>query len=253
MTSFQDKKVLITGGSRGIGKAIAQAFAQQGAHVAIVYKQNQSAAEQTLSSLNGSHHIKVQSDISQPDQVEQMVAQVTRELGGLDVVVNNAGIGDYHPLEQINYQQWQQAWQQTLSTNLTGPSNLCFCAAKYMMDHGGGSIVNVSSRGAFRGEPDKPAYGASKAAINALTQSLAVKLAPFNISVAAVAPGFVDTELTAHKLKGTEGDAIRSQSPLNRVAKPEEVANAVLFLASDKSRFSSGTIIDVNGASYLRM
>lgn len=253
MTRFNDKTVLVTGGSRGIGKAIAEAFALAGTHVAIVYRQNQSSAERTLSALHGNGHTAIQCDISQPKQVEKMIADVIQQLGKLDIVINNAGIGEYHPIEQTSYEQWQNVWQETLNTNLLGPSNVCYCAARHMMEHGGGSIVNVSSRGAFRGEPDKPAYGASKAAINALTQSLAVKLAPFNISVSAVAPGFVDTELTAHKLAGAEGDAIRSQSPLNRVAKPEEIANAVLFLASEASRFSSGTIIDVNGASYLRM
>jgi 3-oxoacyl-[acyl-carrier protein] reductase len=120
------------------------------------------------------------------------------------------------------------------------------------MQQGGGRIVNISSRGAFRGEPIKPAYGASKAGLNSLSQSLAVALAPHNIFVGAVAPGFVNTELTADRLNGAEGDEIRRQSPFNRVAEPEEVAHAVLFLASAGAEFSTGTIIDVNGASYLR-
>jgi NAD(P)-dependent dehydrogenase (short-subunit alcohol dehydrogenase family) len=121
-----------------------------------------------------------------------------------------------------------------------------------MMAHGGGRIINISSRGAFRGEPGKPAYGASKAGLNSLTQSLAVALAPHQIFVAAVAPGFVNTELAAEVLSGADGDAIRAQSPFNRVAEPQEVAHAVLFLASKGAEFSTGTIIDVNGASYLR-
>ncbi len=121
-----------------------------------------------------------------------------------------------------------------------------------MKDHGGGRIINISSRGAFRGEPTKPAYGASKAGLNSLTQSLAVALAPHKIYVGAVAPGFVDTELAADRLNSPEGEAIRAQSPFNRVATPEEVAHAVYFLASEGAEFSTGTIIDVNGASYLR-
>ena len=120
------------------------------------------------------------------------------------------------------------------------------------MENGGGRIVNVSSRGAFRGEPDKPAYGASKAGLNALGQSLALTLAPHNIFVGTVAQGFVDTELAAEKLSGPGGDEIRAQSPLNRVAQAEEVARAVLFLAEEGTEFMTGTIIDVNGASYLR-
>ena len=117
---------------------------------------------------------------------------------------------------------------------------------------GGGRIVNVSSRGAFRGEPDAPAYGASKAGLNALSQSLAQKLAPHRIFVGVVAPGFVETDMTTTHLAGEGGRAIRAQSPLNRVAKPEEVAHAALFLASEGAEFTTGTIIDVNGASYLR-
>jgi NAD(P)-dependent dehydrogenase (short-subunit alcohol dehydrogenase family) len=121
-----------------------------------------------------------------------------------------------------------------------------------MIEHGGGRIVNVSSRGAFRGEPEGPAYGASKAGLNAFSQSLAQRLAPHGIFVGVVAPGFVDTDLASRVLDGPDGDAVRAQSPLGRVAKPEEVAHAVLFLASEGSEFSTGTIIDVNGASYLR-
>jgi NAD(P)-dependent dehydrogenase (short-subunit alcohol dehydrogenase family) len=117
---------------------------------------------------------------------------------------------------------------------------------------GGGAIVNVSSRGAFRGEPECPAYGASKAGMNALGQSLALALAPRGISVGTVAPGFVQTEMARRVLDGPGGDAVRAQSPFGRVARPEEVAAAVLWLASPEARFSSGTIIDVNGASYLR-
>jgi len=120
------------------------------------------------------------------------------------------------------------------------------------MEHGGGRIVNVSSRGAFRGEPEGPAYGASKAGLNAMSQSLAQRLATHNIFVGVVAPGFVETEMGARVLDGPLGDSVRAQSPLNRVARPEEVAYAVLFLASSGSEFSTGTIIDVNGASYLR-
>jgi NAD(P)-dependent dehydrogenase (short-subunit alcohol dehydrogenase family) len=116
----------------------------------------------------------------------------------------------------------------------------------------GGRIVNVSSRGAFRGEPDHPAYGASKAGLNAMGQSLAQALAPHGISVATVAPGFVETDMAAEFLDGPRGDAIRAQSPWGRVARPEEVAAAVLFLASPEAEFVSGAILDLNGASYLR-
>lgn len=249
---FTGQNVLVTGGTRGIGRAVAMAFAGRGARVAMVYHNNEQAAQTTLSGLPGDGHLLIQGDIADPEFIPGLVAQTVTGLGGLDIVVNNAGIGIYHPLPDSDYDHWQQAWQDTLATNLLGPANLCYCAAHYMKEHGGGRIINVSSRGAFRGEPIKPAYGASKAGLNALIQSLAVALAPFNIGVAAVAPGFVNTDLAAARLASAEGDEIRAQSPFNRVAEPEEVAHAVLFLASPGAEFSTGTIIDVNGASYLR-
>ncbi len=249
---FTNKTVLVTGGSRGIGKAIAIAFANKGARVAILYRANKQAAEAMLAELPGDGHITLQADVADAQQVKIGVDKVVAEFGRLDIVVNNAGIGIYHPLESTDYQDWQSAWQQTLDTNLLGPANVCFCAAKIMMEQGGGRLVNVSSRGAFRGEPTKPAYGASKAGLNSLSQSLAVALAPHNIFVGVVAPGFVNTELTADRLGSPEGEEIKAQSPFNRVAEPEEVAHAVLFLASEGAEFSTGSIIDVNGASYLR-
>jgi NAD(P)-dependent dehydrogenase (short-subunit alcohol dehydrogenase family) len=121
-----------------------------------------------------------------------------------------------------------------------------------MMAAGGGRIVNVSSRGAFRGEPLNPAYGASKAGLNAMGQSLAVALAPYNIVVTGVAPGFVETDMAARHLEGPGGDAIRAQSPFGRVARPAEIADAVVFLASPEAQWASGAILDLNGASYLR-
>jgi NAD(P)-dependent dehydrogenase (short-subunit alcohol dehydrogenase family) len=249
---FSGKFVFVTGGSRGIGRAVATAFAARGARVAINYLSNTDAAEKTLKALEGGPHMLVQGDVSDPDSVRHMIENVTEEFGALDIVVNNAGIYVYHRLEEVVYDDWQQAWHKVLSTNLVGPANVAYCAARYMIEHGGGRIVNVSSRGAFRGEPEGPAYGASKAGLNAMSQSLAQRLAPHGVFVGVVAPGFVDTDLAARVLDGPNGDAIRAQSPIGRVAKPEEVAHAVLFLASEGSEFSTGTIIDVNGASYLR-
>lgn len=243
---------MVTGGSRGIGKAIATAFANKGARVAILYRVNKQAADAALTELGGNGHIALQADVADAEQVQDAVEKVIAEFGSLDIVINNAGIGIYHSVESSYYEDWQSAWRQTLDANLIGPANVCFCAAKFMIANGGGRIVNVSSRGAFRGEPTKPAYGASKAGLNSLSQSLAVALGPHNIFVGAVAPGFVNTELTADRLNSPEGEEIKAQSPFNRVAEPEEVAHAVLFLASEGAEFSTGTIIDVNGASYLR-
>ena len=139
-----------------------------------------------------------------------------------------------------------------LDTNVLGAANASYCAGRAMIAQGGGRIVNVSSRGAFRGEPTGPAYGASKAALNSMSQSLAKHLAPYGISVGVVAPGFVQTDMAREALSGQSGIEIRAQSPFNRVAQPEEVAYAVLFLASEGAEFMTGAIIDVNGASYLR-
>ena len=249
---FTDKRVLVTGGSRGIGRAVANAFASRGARVAIGYRSNTDAAETTLSGLPGGPHIVVQCDVTDPEAVERMVSTAIQSLDGLDIVVNNAGIWVDHPLEELDYDQWQDAWQRVIEANLIGPANVCYCAARHLITHGSGRIVNVSSRGAFRGEPDGPAYGASKAGLNSMSQSLARRLAPHGVFVGVVAPGFVDTDLASRVLDGPLGDEIRSQSPLGRVATPEEVAFAVLFLAADGSEFSTGAIIDVNGASYLR-
>jgi NAD(P)-dependent dehydrogenase (short-subunit alcohol dehydrogenase family) len=249
---FTGKRALVTGGSRGIGRAVAQAFAERGAKVAINYLSNRGAAEETLGEMPGGPHTTLQGDVADPASARRLVAASVEAFGGLDIVVNNAGIWVDHVLENVDYDEWQAAWARVLQANLVGPANVSYCAARHMIEHGGGRIVNVSSRGAFRGEPDGPAYGASKAGLNAMSQSLARRLAPHGIFVGVVAPGFVDTDLASRVLEGPMGDEIRAQSPLGRVARPEEVASAVLFLAAEGSEFSTGAIIDVNGASYLR-
>lgn len=252
MLDFSGKSVLVTGGSRGIGRAIALAFASRGARVGISFLSNADAARRTIEAMTGGPHAAIQADVADPAAAEDLVKSATRGLGGLDVLVNNAGIYKEHRLDRVDYHQWQDAWRETLAVNLVGAANVTYWAARHMIEHGGGRIVNVSSRGAFRGEPDHPAYGASKAGLNAMSQSLAHHLGPHNIFVGVVAPGYVETELIAEELAGPRGDAIRAQSPLGRVARPEEVAQAVLFLAAEGSEFTTGTIIDVNGASYLR-
>ena len=151
-----------------------------------------------------------------------------------------------------SFEQWRRSWERTIFTNLMGPAHLSFQVARHMLNAGGGKIINITSRGAFRGEPNAPAYGASKAGLNAFSQSMAQALAPHNIFIYAVAPGFVETDMAASVLAGPEGDAIRAQSPLNRVARPAEVARVVLFLAGEGTDYLTGCIIDVNGASYLR-
>jgi 3-oxoacyl-[acyl-carrier protein] reductase len=245
--------VLVTGGSRGIGASIARAFAERGDRVAVHYGSARTAAAAVRDSLPGGGHVVVQADMADADAVRDMVDAAADGLGGLDVLVNNAGIYTSHPVLETGYEQWQAAWRDTLGVNLIGAANATWCAVRHMTGRGGGRIVNVGSRGAYRGEPANPAYGASKAGLQAFGQSLAVALAPHGITVASVAPGFVETDMAADVLAGPAGDGIRAQSPFNRVATPQEIAAAVVFLASPAAAWASGAVLDLNGASYLRL
>lgn len=249
---FTGKVVLVTGASRGIGRAIAQRFATHGASLAVHYNRDQGAAEHTRALLSGGPHHVFQADVGKAEDATQLVDAIVREMGRIDVVVNNAAINEWQPILRVEYEQWNDVWQRTLDTNVLGPANVMFHAARHMVKQGGGHIVNISSRGAFRGAPKSPAYASSKAALNAMSQSLAQALAEHNIFVYVVAPGFVETDMSASILASPRGDAIRQQSPLNRVGRPEEVASIVMFLASGEADFATGTIVDVNGASYLR-
>jgi len=250
--NFKEKKVLITGGSRGIGEATARALAQAGAAVAISYRTHEQKTQDVISSLPGKGHRMIQADVSIPDDCRRLVEETVAGFGRLDVLVNNAGVYFEHPIDQIGFEDWQAAWRRILAVNLIGAANLCYHAAQHMIRQRAGRIINVSSRGAFRGEPSSMAYGASKAGLNSLSQSLARALAPYNVFVGVVAPGFVETDMTKEMLKGAAGEAIKQQSPLGRVAKPEEVAYAIMMFAAEGAEFMTGGIIDVNGASYLR-
>ena len=246
------RAVLVTGASRGIGAAVAHAFAAQGDRVAVHWGRSREQAEQVRDALPGAGHVLVQADLADPGQVRDAVDGAAEALGGLDVLVNNAGVFLAHPPLATSYDDWQQAWTRTLQVNLLGAAHATFSAVPHLQRSGGGAVVNVSSRGAFRGEPDCPAYGASKAGLNALGQSLALALGPHGIAVAAVAPGFVETAMARPALAGAAGDAVRAQSPFNRVARAAEIAAAVLYLASPEAEWASGSVLDLNGASYLR-
>ena len=250
MSGVSGRAVLVTGASRGIGAAVAEAFARAGDRIAIHYGQSADRAEAVRAGLAGDGHVVVGADVRDPEAVRAMVDAAADGLGGLDVVVNNAGTYQAHPILDTTYEQWQRVWRDTLDTNLVGPANVAWCAVRHLGP--GGRIINVSSRGAYRGEPRHPGYGASKAGLNALTQSLARALGEHGIAVAGVAPGYIETDMAADALASTEGDAIRAQSPFGRVGRPEEVADAVLWLASPLAEWASGTIIDLNGASHLR-
>jgi len=247
-----DRAVLVTGGSRGIGLAIVRAFADLGDRIAVHHRDSAGRAAEIVAALPGSGHTAVQADLTDPAEARQAVDQAHAALGGLDVLVNNAGVYREHDITRASYEEWQAAWRDTIGLNLTGAANVTWCAVQYMVARGGGRIINVSSRGAFRGEPHHPAYGASKAGLNAFGQSLARALAAHGITVTGVAPGYVATDMITGLLSGPDGDAIRAQSPFGRVAQPTEIAAAVVYLASPEAEWASGAILDLNGASYLR-
>jgi 3-oxoacyl-[acyl-carrier protein] reductase len=243
--------VLVTGASRGIGAAVARAFAQAGDRVAVHYGARREQAEAVAAALPGDGHVVAGADLADPEAVRRMVGEAAAALGRIDVLVNNAGVFEAHPITGTSYEQWQRAWARTLGVNLVGAANVTWCAVRHMGR--GGRVVNVASRGAFRGEPGQPAYGASKAGLVAFGQSLARALGPLGIAVTSVAPGFAETDMAADALAGEQGRERRAESPLGRVARPEEVAAAVLYLASPEAELASGTVLDLNGASYLRM
>ncbi len=246
------RRALVTGGSRGIGAAVCRLLAAAGARVAVHCRADREAARATLAALPGEGHLELAADLADPAACRRLVDEAVAGLGGLDVLVNNAGVYEVQDVPALDYDGWLAHWRRVLDVDLLGAANVLFLAARHMAGHGGGRIVNVGSRGAFRGEPTSPAYGAAKAGLHALGQSLAQAFAPRGVIVTTVAPGFVETDMTTGLLRGEAGEAIRRQSPLNRAAAAEEVAAMVAFLASGRCDYATGCIVDVNGASYLR-
>ncbi|MFE4856369.1 SDR family NAD(P)-dependent oxidoreductase [Streptomyces sp. NPDC056670] len=247
------RRVLVSGASRGLGRAVCRAFAANGDRVAVHYGSREDEARTTLDSLEGKGHGLVGGDLSDPAGAAAVESAAAELLGGIDVLVNNAAVNLRHPLAETSYDEWVDVWRRHVTVNLLGTAHLSYLVGRRVIGQGtAGRIVNIGSRGAFKGEPDHPAYGATKAAVHALGQSLAVSLAPYGIGVASVAPGFFDTERVAPRLSGAEGEAIRAQSPFGRVASAREVASAVLWLASPEAEWASGSVLDLNGASYLR-
>lgn len=263
-----DRGVLVTGASRGVGAATARAFAARGDRVVVHFRGAEDLARQVVADLPGTGHTWLGADLASPGQTRALAEGAAEHLGRLDVLVNNAALfrdpagggsrrGD-HRITDVDYDHWVRAWETTLATNLVGPANLTWCVARHMLEVPApdglptGRIVNVGSRGAFRGEPDVPAYGSSKAGLHAFGQSMAVALAPHGIGVVTLAPGFIGTDMAADVLAGPGGDAVRAQSPYGRVATPEEVAAALVTLAEPGAEWASGAVIDFNGASHLR-
>jgi 3-oxoacyl-[acyl-carrier protein] reductase len=241
-------QVLVTGASGGIGRAIALALAGRGARIAVHYNSDRVAAEETRRALAGAGHMLCGADLGDAAAIEPFWRELVRAFGRVDALVNNAGIYVEHPPVTADYEQWSEILQRTLATNFVGPAQLSFFAARAMAQQGSGRIVNISSRGAFRGEPTAPAYAASKAAINAFGQSFAKAFASKSVLVFTVAPGWVSTERVAgHVLD----PVVLADQPLGRVATPEEVARVVAFCVLEAPVSLTGAVLDVNGASYL--
>ena len=235
---------------------MARSLAEAGQRVAVHAGRDEAAAADVMKSLPGDGHLVVVGDLTRPEVCERVITEVVAGLGDLDVLVNNAGIFEPHPVTGTGYGEWQQVWQRTLELNLVAPANLAWLMVDHLRNRvsgpAGGRLISVGSRGAYRGEQVTSAYAASKAGLHAMTQSLALALAPLGVMAAAVAPGFVNTDMAREILQGPDGDAIRAQSPFGRVAEPSEVAATVAWLATTAPEWVSGTVIDANGASYLR-
>jgi len=242
-------QVLVTGASGGIGRAIALALAERGVRVAVHFNSDRAAAEETRRALPGTGHELFGADVGDAAAVEPFWREVMRVFGGVDALVNNAGIYDTHPPATMDYASWNEVMQRTMATNFIGPAQLSFLAARAMAQRGSGRIINISSRAAYRGEPTAPAYAASKAALNAFGQSFAKAFASTGVQVFGVAPGWVaTTRVAAH----VQDPAVLADQPLGRVATPEEVAKVVTFCVLEAPASLTGAVLDVNGASYLR-
>lgn len=219
------------------------------------YSTGRAGAEETLALLPGDGHCVAQCDLSDPQAASSLVDDAVTGLGGLDVVCINHGLYEETPFEETDDPALLDSMERIMAINLYSPAVLAHRAAKVMVQTrgGDGSIVFVSSRGAYRGEPLAPAYGASKAALNSLTGSLAQALGPYRIRVAGVAPGFTATAMAQPVLDDPiRGPAVRGQSTWNRVGNPREVAECAYFLASEGGTWCTGAVLDCNGASYLR-
>jgi NAD(P)-dependent dehydrogenase (short-subunit alcohol dehydrogenase family) len=241
---------LVTGGSRGLGRHIAAVLARHGARIAVHCRAAEHDARDLIAHLAGDGHAVLTADLTDPDQAASLPGRAAEALGGLDIVVNNAGIYDRMPDCGESPEHWRRVWNRTLAINLTAPALIAEAAAPLLERHAG-YLINISSRGAYRGEPEAPAYGASKAGLNALGQSLAVALAPRGIKVVTMAPAWVETDMTREHLTGPEGAEIRGQFPLGRVVEPEELAWTVLLAVSGRADALTGAVIDLTGASYL--
>lgn len=241
---FKDKIVLITGSSRGIGRATAIAFAEEGANIVVNYVENMAAAEDVVAKIKelGRDAIAIQADVASEDAVRNMIEKTVEKFGGIDVLVNNAGIVWDIPIFTKTVEQWERTFQ----VNLLGTFLCAKYAAPYMKDRSGASILNISSTNGIDSlSPDSADYDTTKAGVISLTKNLSQSLAP-HIRVNSIAPGWVDTEIN----KELPQDVIEDETQhiaLQRFGRPEEIAKAVTFLCSDDASFITGSTLVVDG------
>ena len=250
MKKLNDKVALITGASRGIGAATAIRFAEQGTHLALNYVSHEAEASNVAARCRayGVRALAIQGDVSRFDDVRALFEHTVDEFGRIDTLVANAGIWTGDAVDELA----ESKWQQTIDVNLKGVYACCHFAAKLMKQQGSGCIVTVSSTAGQRGEAFHSHYAASKGGIISLTKSLASELGPHGINVNCVAPGWVDTDMSADPLrKRRELEKIIQGIPLRRVAAADDIAGPILFLASDLARHITGEVINVNGGSVL--
>jgi 3-oxoacyl-[acyl-carrier protein] reductase len=243
--TFEGQVVLVTGAGRGIGKAIAGVFAREGSHVILNDMGSQDKLDNVATEMSGvkGQCMAIQADVSQSNQVREMIGQIECTFHRLDILVNNAGIIRRGTIETVT----EEEWDQVIRVNLKGTFNCCKAVVDIMKRQRKGKIINISSVAGKMGDiTSAPGYGPSKAAINAFTKTLARQLAQYGINVNAVAPHAIETEMSAQWSEEKRKSIIEA-IPLKRLGKPEDVAEAVLFLASDKASFITGEILDING------
>ncbi|HOD65582.1 MAG TPA: SDR family oxidoreductase [candidate division Zixibacteria bacterium] len=249
MIEMKDRVTLITGGSRGIGRAAAELFARAGSHVIINYRRDRAAAleVQAACARHGVKAAAIQADVADKAAVDRMVAETIDRFGRIDAAVNNAGVWLHHPIDEMTEAQLRE----TVDINLLGTFHVCMAVTPHMKRQRSGVIINIASTAGQRGEAFHSPYAATKGAVISLTKSLAPELVEYNIRVNCVAPGWVYTDMSIPSLGGAEGEKVLAAIPMRRVAQPEEVAGPILFMASDLATFITGEILNVNGGAVL--
>lgn len=242
------KVALVTGASRGIGKGIALEMAREGADIVVNYARSDNEAKQVGRSIEelGRRVVVVKADVSRPDEVEMMQEQVVKEFGGVDILVNNAGV--HHHLKSWEIDEAE--WRRVLGVNIDGVFLCAKAFSEGMRAKKWGRIINISSAVAFTGTDHEAHYGTSKAAVVGLTKSLALELAGYDITVNAIAPGWIMTDMTSGMTPAEKKKALEL-IPLGRMGQPEDIARVAAFLASDKASYITGQTIHVNGGEAM--